>query len=215
MYVIRYRNSNGDLSNWKIRVKWLCAHFTVSARVWVSTGPKLLVEKKIRATKVEEPFLCRPCSDNKPRFVYSPALRGRIRFINYSVVGTGGTSESDVTVVPRERKKRLCFHRLGLFPHTESVPSPILLADSVQFVSQIYHLAINDRISRLLPSVLQSSFDGCRMTGAPAFWYVCIPGASNSSRHLWESTRQPCPGVQTLQLSSNKRRWFSLSSAVV
>lgn len=54
-----------------------------------------------------ESVLCSPCSDNKPRFVYGPALWGRIRFINYSVVGTGGTSESDATAVPRKRKSLL------------------------------------------------------------------------------------------------------------
>lgn len=139
--------------------------------------------KRLERNKVEEPFLCSPCSDNKPRFVYSPALWGRIRFINYSVVGTGGTSESDVMAVPREKKvfaftDWACFLTLRASLHQSSS------ADSVQFVSQTSHLALNDRISRLLPSVWPSPSDGCRTTAAPAFRYVCILGGSDSSRRL-------------------------------
>ena len=63
---------------------------------------KEIRENKVQTLSLSAPCLSNsPCSDNKPRFVRRPALSGRIRFINYSVIGEGGTSESDVTLVPK------------------------------------------------------------------------------------------------------------------
>lgn len=63
---------------------------------------KEIREKRVETLSLSTPcFSYSPCSDNKPRFVHGPALLGRIGFINYSVIGKGGTSESDVTLVPK------------------------------------------------------------------------------------------------------------------
>lgn len=52
------------------------------------------------------------------------------------------------------------------------------------------------------------------MSAAPAFWYVCILGASDSSRRRWDSTTSPRHVQTHQQLCRVIRRWGFFSSAI-
>lgn len=113
----------GEVRGGGERIRWILKGETVAGRCRPPWSKRKMREEW-RLSKREPLASNSPCSGNKPRFVSSAALSGRISFINYSVIGKREshthTSESWGCQIVAFITDSKCFMYWELFPQNYS-----------------------------------------------------------------------------------------------